>query len=251
MLRISRFMARVLIIVVAVPCFVTLAAQTSDSPAPATKPSDDSTMALPTNPTITAGPWEQPQIIGPDGPARLAMNDSGPNPWLGHKYGLVGASAGPIVVASTSDIGTARSFFSSELGRPGYVATLDGSSFGRPVETNASGHLALWISEDGESINYQLTVSGIADVMDVKLCLGMGTVEGPAVATLLNKPKAGPFSGMISEGAIRRGDLQNVFPGMDLSVLKEKLQHGLCFVRVDTKDHPQGAIRGQVLVMPE
>jgi CHRD domain len=142
---------------------------------------------------------------------------------------------------------------------PNFRAHLSGDEEVPPVATRAQGQAIFHLSKDGSSLNYQLIVANIENVVAAHIHLGVEGVNGPIVAFL-----AGPFAagggridGVLAEGTITASNLVGPLAGHPLSDLIIEMRNAATYVNVHTNDgvppintgpgdFPGGEIRGQI-----
>ncbi len=139
--------------------------------------------------------------------------------------------------------------------RVGYKAQLRGAEVVPPVSTEGTGGILLDFSPDGKSVHFRLSVHNLADVTAAHLHLGAIGKEGPVIATLYPvdaaaSVKPGSFSGVLSQGVLTAADLEGPLKGQPLSVLLREIRADYVYVKVHTKKHPGGELRGQVVPRP-
>jgi hypothetical protein len=62
--------------------------------------------------------------------------------------------------------------------------------------------------------------------------------------------KGGKFSGILSQGVISAANLEGPLKGKPLSALLKEIQDGNAYVKIHTKQHPDGELRGQIVRRP-
>jgi hypothetical protein len=139
--------------------------------------------------------------------------------------------------------------------RAGFKAQLSGAESVPPVKTEATGGALFDFSEDGKAMHFTLSVKNLNDVIAAHLHLGAKGKEGPPVATLYpfgNSPpvKAGAFSGILVRGVITGTSLEGPLKGKPLNDLLKEFQEGNAYIKVHTKSHPDGEMRGQIVRRP-
>lgn len=139
--------------------------------------------------------------------------------------------------------------------RVGYKASLSGAEMVPPVKSGATGGALFDFSPDGQALHFNLSVKDLADATAAHIHLGAKDKEGPAVATLYPfggslKAKPGKFSGILAQGIITAANLEGPLKGKPLSDLLKEIQVGNAYVKVHTKQHPDGELRGQIVRRP-
>jgi hypothetical protein len=119
-----------------------------------------------------------------------------------------------------------------------FMIPLNGDEAG--VTTSASGTATLTIQKS--SIDYTIELNNIGtSVQTVGLYVGEPGAAGAIAATLFSGNQAGPINGVLAEGTLIDGDIQNI----TLSVLVAALRAGQAYVVVETTAQPSGELRGQ------
>lgn len=139
--------------------------------------------------------------------------------------------------------------------RVGYKASLSGAEMVPPVKTQATGGVLFDFSPDGKALHFNLSVRNLADATAAHIHLGAKGKEGPVVATLFPsgtsaKEKPGKFSGVLAQGIITAANLEGPLKGKALSDLEAEIQAGNAYVKVHTRKHPDGELRGQIVRRP-
>jgi glucose/arabinose dehydrogenase len=141
-----------------------------------------------------------------------------------------------------------------------FAARLTGAQEVPPRATPATGFLEMRLSDDGQSLRFELSVEGISNVVAAHLHLGAPGVNGPIVVGLFEAaPGGGRVRGKIASGTITASDLTGPLAGMTLADLVNEIEAGNIYVNVHTNDgvdpintgpgdFPGGEIRGQVAV---
>jgi hypothetical protein len=107
------------------------------------------------------------------------------------------------------------------------------------------------VSEDGMSINFEVSVSNLYDLTQAHIHLAPAGENGPVVAWLYPEgpppqPVPGLSTGVIATGTITAGDLVGELEGESLQVLIDEMEAGNTYVNVHTEAYPPGEIRGQI-----
>jgi hypothetical protein len=146
-----------------------------------------------------------------------------------------------------------------------FVATLSGKDMVPPVNTRASGTVALHINPNG-AVCYSVNATNITGVLGAHI----GYKNGTELASLLN-PYAvintqqayptGPVNGQLTSGYIKAGingspgkggvispnSLTGPLIGKNVSYLDKIIKSGSAYVTVRTLDHQRGEIQGQLV----
>ena len=126
------------------------------------------------------------------------------------------------------------------------------------VSSPASGHFSATINEDTESIDWELSFSGLQasitqshihfaqpfanGAIVVWLC-GTATNSGPAGTQVC--PQSGTISGVIVPGNIQTVNAQGIATG-EFDELVAAIRSGLAYANVHTSQSTGGEIRGQI-----
>lgn len=117
------------------------------------------------------------------------------------------------------------------------------------AQTNATGMAELKLSDDGNSLSYKLTISGIDNVTMAHLHMAPKGSNGPVVVTLFNStttPVNVPAGGgVLAQGTITADKLTGPLAGMTIADLVDKIRAEDIYANVHTTEFPNGAMRGQ------
>jgi hypothetical protein len=140
-----------------------------------------------------------------------------------------------------------------------WVAVMAGDNEVPPRDTHAHGTAVFHLREDG-SIEYQLIVANIENVVASHIHLGPAGVNGPIVIFLFGPaaPGGGRTDGVIATGTLTAEGLIGPLAGHPLSDLIHAMDSGDAYVNVHTNDgvdgvdtgpgdFPGGEIRGQIM----
>jgi hypothetical protein len=120
-----------------------------------------------------------------------------------------------------------------------FTAKLTGQNEVPPTHTVASGILEMELSPDGTISHYVLNVTNISNVVSTHIHEGTDGTNGPVILTL--------SKGMINrQGTVYSDLFEGPLAGKHLSDLINLINNGMVYVNIDTKQHPQGEIRGQL-----
>lgn len=125
--------------------------------------------------------------------------------------------------------------------------------------TRARGNATFHLSEDGQSLSYQLIVANIENVVQSHIHLGAAGANGPVVVFLYGPvpPGGGRVNGPIAEGTITPANFISLMAGKTMADLLAEMQAGNAYVNVHTNDgvnptntgpgdFPGGEVRGQI-----
>ena len=127
-----------------------------------------------------------------------------------------------------------------------FTAVLQGSeSFPDPVTTDATGLAQFELSQDGQQLSFELTVSDIEDAFAAHIHLGARGETGE-IAVFLYVGDAVTLTGVLAQGTISDTE---VVPSAaaSLAELLELIRSGGTYVNVHTNAYPNGEIRGQIV----
>jgi hypothetical protein len=122
-----------------------------------------------------------------------------------------------------------------------------------PVVTQAQGQATLKLSQDGETLHYQVISSNIVDITQAHIHL----ITDPALETggivVWLYPDGPPpvlipgrHDGVLAQGSITEGDFVNALAGASMETLVDALESGAAYVNVHTSANPPGEIRGNI-----
>ena len=162
---------------------------------------------------------------------------------------LISLSIALLAAVGTASAGENRNF----------AASLSGGEEVPPVATLARGQAVFRLSQDGASLEYQLIVANIENVVASHIHVGPVGVNGPVVAFLFGPaaPGGGRTDGVLAEGTITAANLVGPLAGHPFSDLIAAMETGGAYVNVHTNDgvapintgpgdFPGGEIRGQI-----
>jgi hypothetical protein len=124
-----------------------------------------------------------------------------------------------------------------------FIATLSGDQEVPPVNTTATGTVAITVDEDQDEINFTLNVSNISNVTLAHIHSGAPTVNGDIRAFLFAGPQTGTVNGQLATGTVTTADLT----GITFDQLLTEMAAGNAYVNVHTVQNPDGEIRGQII----
>ena len=131
-----------------------------------------------------------------------------------------------------------------------FVATLAGDKEVPPVDTNATGS-AGFSQPHLNNMSYGIQLSDLEKVTAAHIHLGKEGENGPVIVTLFkadNDTGTGPVKGQLVGAFITNDMLEGPLAGKSLEGdLIKAIQNGEAYVNVHTTDHPDGAIRGQIV----
>ena len=142
-----------------------------------------------------------------------------------------------------------------------FWSVLTGNQQTPPVITDAIGYVGLKFQDDRTRLMYSVHAEHIGKVTAVYLYQVDKTQNGTIVLDLLHSPRElkgidkvvdktpqGKTKGTVSMGAAISDDLQGQLKGKTLTDLHKLIDNGTVYVIVNTKDFPNGEIRGNSFV---
>ena len=128
-----------------------------------------------------------------------------------------------------------------------YSAKLSGANQVPPIRSKARGSATFVVSPDSMSISYTIRTRGLKDVTAAHIHLGAAGKNGDVVVVLYPSTAA-PKAGILARGVITSADLVGPMMNKTLSDLLDAMNSGDTYVNVHTKAHPDGKIRGQIVL---
>jgi hypothetical protein len=129
-----------------------------------------------------------------------------------------------------------------------FTAQLTGQNEVPSTNTEATGDFEMELSPDGTISNYVLNVTKISNVKSVHIHEGEKGVNGPIVLTVYKSPNPqGEINGILSRGRIDSNLFEGLFVGKYNSDLINLIYEKGAYVNVNTKQNPDGEIRGQLV----
>lgn len=135
----------------------------------------------------------------------------------------------------------------ADEGKKAYMAELKGID-----GSKASGKVVFKLSDDGATLHYKLTASGIENLTMSHIHLAPPGKDGPAAVWLYPSGpppamKEGMFEGTLAEGDIKAEAFMGELKGKPMSALIEKFEAGEAYANIHTKAKPGGEVRGQIM----
>lgn len=131
-----------------------------------------------------------------------------------------------------------------------FIAILSNDDAG--TDSPGRGVARFKISEDGQSVDFQLIVANIRNVTMAHIHISdvPGGSGPPAVWLYPSAPPQqeipGRFQGVLASGGFDAGDFVGPLDGMTVQDLVTRITTGRAYVNVHTTQNPPGEIRGQV-----
>jgi CHRD domain len=126
-----------------------------------------------------------------------------------------------------------------------FRANLEGDKEIPPVQSNAIAVAKFKVN--GDTITYNINVSGISDATGAQIHKGSASKIGDTIVELLKagNPSKTP-TGMLIKGKFNASNLVGPMAGNNTSGLVSLLSTNNTYVQIQTTDHPDGEIRGQI-----
>ena len=143
-----------------------------------------------------------------------------------------------------------------------YWVVLNGDQQIPPVDTDALGFVGLKFSDGYTQLIYNVNVHNIDNVTGVYLYYQNDTESASPILDLLKKTREsnrekdrasditeeGQTTGTISLGGVTKKDLGGALKGKSIPDLYKLMLDGMLYIVVETKDYPNGEIRGDTFV---
>lgn len=130
-----------------------------------------------------------------------------------------------------------------------YSAPLAGKNEVPAVPTTAIGLADFRISDNDTGIRYRVNLTGISNVTGGHIDIGKTGQNGDIVADMFqigfSKHKKTAY-GMIVRGNITGQTLKGPMKGKTISDLISLIDAGNAYVNINSRNHPQGEVRGQI-----
>lgn len=113
-----------------------------------------------------------------------------------------------------------------------------------PVTTTATGSATFEV-QNGTSVKYTLTVSGLTGATMAHIHTGVADSAGPIAVTLFTSTNpTGPLTGTLASGSFSASNIQ--LAGVSLDSLLSLMRRGRTYVNVHTDTNKDGEIRAQI-----
>ena len=127
-----------------------------------------------------------------------------------------------------------------------FNAKLSGQDEVPPVQTTASGKA--WFKSIQDNVWFKLNVTDMQGVTKAHIHAGKVGENGPVVVTLYKSDTPQSINGKLSYGNITSNLLEGPMKGKQISDLVTAMSNGSTYVNVHTEKHPNGEIRGQIML---
>ena len=127
-----------------------------------------------------------------------------------------------------------------------FNAKLSGQEEVPPVQTTASG--MAWFKPMQDKVWFKVNVTDMQGVTQAHIHAGKVGENGPVVVTLYKSDTPQPINGKLAYGNITANLLEGPMKGKQLSDLATAMSNGSTYVNVHTEKHPNGEIRGQIMM---
>ena len=142
-----------------------------------------------------------------------------------------------------------------------YWSILTGDQQTPPVTTDAIGYVGLKFQDDRTRLTYSVHAEHIGKVTAVYLyqidkgeneTIVLDLLHSPrelkSIDKVVDKTPQGKTKGTVSMGGAISDDLQGQMKGKTLSDLHKSIDNGTVYISINTKDFPNGEIRGNSFV---
>jgi hypothetical protein len=132
---------------------------------------------------------------------------------------------------------------------PILIGHLSGNQQAHNVETDAQGKVTFHLSDDGEELYYQLSITNINSITAAHIHMAPKGKNGRVVVVLFDfdNPWKSTINSTVVEGTITSDNLVGPLVGSPLSALIREMEEGNAYINVHSKEHPQGNVRGQII----
>ena len=127
-----------------------------------------------------------------------------------------------------------------------FKAKLSGQDEVPPVQTTASG--MAWFKPMQDKVWFKVNVTDMQGVTKAHIHTGKVGANGPVVVTLYKSDTPQSINGKLSYGNITSNLLEGPMKGKQISDLVTAMSNGSTYVNVHTEKHPNGEIRGQIML---
>ena len=114
------------------------------------------------------------------------------------------------------------------------------------VQSTASG--MAWFKTMQDKVWFKLNVTDMQGVTQAHIHTGKQGENGPILVTLYKSDTPQPINGKLAYGNITANLLEGPMKGKQISDLVTAMSNGSTYVNVHTEKHPNGEIRGQIML---
>jgi CHRD domain len=137
---------------------------------------------------------------------------------------------------------TSWNFISAEDER--FRAKLEGDNEIPPVQSKATAIAKFKVK--GDTLTYNINVTGLSDATGAQIHKGSSSKVGDTMVDLLKTGNSSKTStGMIIDGKFNASNIEGPLAG-DIPGLLSVLRTNNTYIQIQTTDHPDGEIRGQI-----
>jgi hypothetical protein len=133
-----------------------------------------------------------------------------------------------------------------------FKAKLKGDNEVPPVNTTAAGTVKFTMKHfkvKDDVITSRINVTGITNLTGAHIYVGNKSEMGQPIVDLLKSGKENKTqNGLIITGDIKASDFDGLMKGKTLEDLRTAMAREGTYVNIQTSDHPDGEIRGQIIV---
>ncbi|QKS70015.1 CHRD domain-containing protein [Paenalkalicoccus suaedae] len=112
------------------------------------------------------------------------------------------------------------------------------------VDSDASGHIHIQVSEDGESLDFEVEAYDLTGTMAGHLHSGAAGENGPVELFLFENDEPMDYDGEVASGTLSADDLVGELSWEEFSMA---LVAGDIYANLHTDTYPDGEIRGQLM----
>jgi CHRD domain len=131
-----------------------------------------------------------------------------------------------------------------------FKAKLKGDNEVPPVNTTATGTAKFTIKHfkvKDDVISSKINVTGITNMTGAHIYAGNKTENGQPIVDLLKSGKQNKTKDtLIIIGDIKASDFEGLMKGKTLEDMRTAMASGAAYINIQTSDHPDGEIRGQL-----
>jgi CHRD domain len=129
-----------------------------------------------------------------------------------------------------------------------FKARLSGDEEVPAVQTQARGEAKFELTEAADGLTYSIMIENIKNVTSAQIHQGRRGENGPPVVELFVEPKKENINGtLLAEGKIEPYLLTGPLKGQSLCCLVQLMETGETYLTIQTQNHPDGEIRGQII----